>query len=110
MTLTGLTNRKAQMRRLLAAAAIMAAAAVGVAGCGAGGPSQSDVQSQTLKFLHNNNVGASSVSCNLPSNWASGQTFKCFVYQGSKGLGTVNSTVLSPASKGEWNESYTPGG
>lgn len=95
------------MRLRYTAAIPVLAGALVLGGCGASGPSQSKVQSQILTFLHNNSVGAGSVSCNMPSNWKPGVTFKCFVYTGSsKELGTVTGTVLT--GKNSYNEEYNP--
>lgn len=97
-------------RVCLAAIPLAAGLALGLGACGSSGPSQSYVQGQIVTWLHNNDIGAGSVSCNLPGSWTPGATFKCFVYRGSgKGLGVVNGTVLhNESGRTAWNESYNP--
>jgi len=53
---------------------------------------------------------ASSATCIMPSTWASGDTFHCFIYNHSgTGLGTINGTVL-PDQGGQaiWNSQWNP--
>jgi len=56
---------------------------------------------------------ASSISCIMPSNWATGRTFTCYVYnRHNTGLGTVNGTVLPTESGDAWNSNnqWSPAG
>jgi hypothetical protein len=45
----------------------------------------------------------------MPSDWKPGATFKCFVYDGTAGVGTVTNTVeTSEGNQARWNEEFAP--
>jgi hypothetical protein len=103
-------------RMAIPALAGLVAVTGAIAGCGgsapapSAGPSQSAVQRQTKNWLNGKNVGTvTSVVCNMPSDWKPGATFKCFVYDGTAGVGTVTNTVeTSEGNQARWNEEFAP--
>ena len=51
-------------------------------------------------------TGAASAACIAPSRWVQGQTFHCFIYDGSsQQVGDYKATILPSTSSGvpEWN-------
>ena len=56
---------------------------------------------------------ARSVSCVMPHTWATGNTFKCFAFNGhGNQVGEVDGTVLTPSGGDVWNSDnqWTPSG
>jgi hypothetical protein len=56
---------------------------------------------------------ARSVSCVMPHTWATGNTFKCFAFNGhGNQVGEVDGTVLTPTGGDIWNSDnqWTPSG
>lgn len=73
-----------------------------------GGPAPTRTQLQaTVLASAQKRIKASSVSCVMPSSWASGQTFSCFAYD-AKGteVGQMKGTVL-PADGQTWEANET---
>jgi hypothetical protein len=49
-------------------------------------------------------TSATTASCIMPSNWATGRTFKCFVYNShGTGIGEVDGTILPTQAGDSWN-------